>query len=45
MEMSQEQLAKGARLAEDARKRAARWRRWQEDNHFIEGFKRVLGDG
>jgi hypothetical protein len=45
IETSREQRAEASRLAEDARRRAARWRRWQEDNHFAEGFRRALGDG
>lgn len=39
---SRRQRAEASERAQEARRSAALWRRWREDNHFAEGFRRAL---
>lgn len=39
MEVSREQRADACRKAQEARQRAARWRRWHAENHFVVRFR------
>lgn len=45
IETSREQLAEASRRAADAHRSGAWWRHMRAENHFIEGFKKALGDG
>lgn len=42
LEASRERRATASLRATEARKRAARWKQWQEENHFAEGFRRAM---